>query len=93
MDGIVQYFKAVNGLSKFPTTVCNAPWVSAVIESDGSLMPCFFHKPYGNVRDADFMETINSPRAIRFRKKLNVNKDPICRKCVCSLKVGFLQMN
>ena len=93
MRKIVEYYKAVNGLSEFPSTVCNAPWVSAVIESDGSVMPCFFHKPYGNIYDGDFMEIINSPDAIDFRKKLNVHKDPICRKCVCSLKLGLTQMN
>ncbi|MBA4056924.1 MAG: radical SAM protein [Marivirga sp.] len=93
MRKIVQYYKAVNGLAEYPETVCNAPWVSAVIESDGSVMPCFFHKPYGNIYDGDFREIINSDKAIAFRKNLNVKKDPICKKCVCSLKLAVRQMN
>lgn len=93
MRKIVQYYKAVNGLSEYPGTVCNAPWVSAVIESDGRVMPCFFHKPYGNIYEGDFLEIINSNEAIDFRRKLNVREDPICKKCVCSLKLGVTQMN
>lgn len=88
MRKIVQYYKAVNGLGEYPETICNAPWVSAVIESDGSVMPCFFHKPYGNIYSGDFKEIINSDKAIAFRKKLDVNTDLICKKCVCSLKLG-----
>lgn len=93
MRKIVQYYKAVNGLGEYPGTVCNAPWVSAVIESDGSVMPCFFHKPYGNIYKDDLLQIINSPQAIDFRKKLKVNEDSICKKCVCSLKLGVRQMN
>lgn len=93
MRKIVQYYKAVNRIGDFPETVCNAPWVSAVIESDGRVMPCFFHEPYGNIYDHDFLEIINSPVAIAFRKNLDVNRDQVCRKCVCSLKLGVRQMN
>ncbi len=89
MRRIVQYYKAVNGLAEFPGTVCNAPWVSAVIESDGRVMPCFFHRPYGNIYDGDFLGIINSEEAIEFRRKLSVREDPVCRKCVCSLKLGI----
>lgn len=87
MNRIVQYYKAVNDLGDYPPTVCNAPWVSAVIESDGSVAPCFFHKPYGNINEKGFEEIVNSPEAISFRRGLNVRKDPVCEKCVCSLKL------
>ena len=93
MRRILQYYKAVNGIGEYPRTVCNAPWVSAVIESDGRVMPCFFHKPYGNIYERDFMEIINSPEAVSFRKNLYMDTDPICKKCVCSLKLGITQMN
>ena len=92
MKKIVAYYKAINGLSQFPGAVCNAPWVSAVIESDGRVMPCFFHQPYGNINGNDFSDLINSDDAIEFRKNLNVDTDPICRKCVCSLKLGRMEM-
>jgi MoaA/NifB/PqqE/SkfB family radical SAM enzyme len=90
---IAQYYKAVNGLIQYPITICNAPWVSAVIESNGDVMPCFFHKAYGNIYDHDFMDIINSQDAISFRKKLNIKENTICKKCVCSLKLGLTQMN
>ena len=90
---LVQYYKALNGIGDYPETICNAPWVSAVIESDGSVMPCFFHKPYGNVYNHDLLQVINSTEAIDFRKKLNVKDNPICKKCVCSLQVGLTQLN
>ena len=90
---IVQYYKALNGLGNYPVPVCNAPWVSAVIESNGDVMPCFFHKPYGNIHDGEFYSIINSGKAIAFRKNLDMGTDPVCKKCVCSLKLGITQMN
>jgi MoaA/NifB/PqqE/SkfB family radical SAM enzyme len=90
---IVQYYKAINGADVYPEVICNAPWVSAVIESNGNVMPCFFHKPYGNIYENDFREIINSQEAIQFRKKLNIKTDSICKKCVCSLKLGTMEMN
>lgn len=93
MRKIVQYYKALNGNAVFPGTVCNAPWVSAVIESDGSVMPCFFHKPYGNIYEDSFADIINSDNAVTFRKNLDVKHDPVCQKCVCSLKIGLRQFN
>jgi Fe-coproporphyrin III synthase len=93
MRKIVQYYKAVNGEGDFPAAVCNAPWVSAVIESDGSVMPCFFHKPYGNIYENNLLEILNSPRAIAFRKTLDMERDETCKKCVCSLKLGITKLN
>ncbi len=89
---IVQYYDAVNNHGSYPVPVCNAPWVSAVVESDGAVAPCFFHKPYGNINDRSFSELINSPEAIAFRKNLNMATDDICRKCVCSLRLRPTQM-
>lgn len=93
MRKLVQYYKAINGSGEFPTAVCNAPWVSAVIESDGNMMPCFFHKPYGNIYDQNFLSILNSKEAIDFRRTLDMSKDEHCKKCVCSLKLGLTDMN
>jgi Fe-coproporphyrin III synthase len=92
MVKLVQYYKAVNKNSDYPEVVCNAPWVSAVIESDGRVLPCFFHKPYGNIYEKDFLEIINSKVARNFRKNLDMGEDEICKKCVCSLKLRPQQM-
>ncbi|MCI0618243.1 SPASM domain-containing protein [bacterium] len=85
MMELLHYYQGLLGLRSFPLRRCNAPWVSAVIESDGEVRPCFFHKSYGNIYDVEFEEVINSQKAISFRKNLKVNKDVICERCVCSL--------
>jgi MoaA/NifB/PqqE/SkfB family radical SAM enzyme len=64
---------------------CNAPWVSAVLEVDGSVRPCFFHQKIGNVKGRTLQQVINGPDARSFRTSLNVSENPICRRCVCSL--------
>lgn len=93
MRNIVQHYKATNGLGEYAGTHCNAPWVSAVVESDGNVLPCFFHNAYGNIYQQDFLKIINSKEAITFRKNLNTSTDPICKKCVCSLHIGVNEMN
>ena len=89
--GLVQYYRALHGVGIFPSKVCNAPWVSAVIESTGEVLPCFFHKSYGNINVRSFSEIINSAEAISFRKSLDVQTNPTCQRCVCSLHVGITQ--
>lgn len=89
---IVEYYKAINGMADFPRAVCNAPWVSAVIESDGSVLPCFFHKPYGNIYEKNFQQIINSKQALDFRRNLDMRSDETCKKCVCSIKLRPYQM-
>jgi len=64
---------------------CNAPWVSAVVEVDGSVRPCFFHLPIGNITSASLEEVVNSDAARRFRETLDIETSPTCQRCVCSL--------
>lgn len=64
---------------------CNAPWVSAVLEADGTVRPCFFHRPMGNLRNGSLDDILNSAPAQEFRRHLDVPNDPICQRCVCSL--------
>lgn len=91
MMAISQHYKATIGEEVFPQKRCNAPWTSSVIEPNGNVLPCFFHKPYGNINDGNFREIINSKKAIEFRRNLDVAKDPICKKCVCTLNIGLTQ--
>jgi MoaA/NifB/PqqE/SkfB family radical SAM enzyme len=65
--------------------VCNAPWVSAVIEVDGSVRPCFFHPVVGNISSSTLEEVVNGETARMFRHSLSVSENPTCRRCVCSL--------
>lgn len=82
---IIQYYEALCGLRPSPPVRCNAPWVSAVVESNGDLRPCFFHRKLGNIYEDDLMQIINSPKSVQFRKNLDVATNPVCQKCVCSL--------
>lgn len=88
---LVQYYQALNGEAVLPPIRCNAPWVSAVIEADGAVRPCFFHKTLGNIDEQPLAEILNSPRAVSFRRDLDMNADPTCRKCVCTLHLSPTQ--
>lgn len=87
---IYHYYAAFYGMIPFPFKKCNAPWVSTVIEADGSVRPCFFHETIGNIRDSSLGEILNSPEAMNFRKTLNMTSNDICTKCVCSLNLSPL---
>jgi MoaA/NifB/PqqE/SkfB family radical SAM enzyme len=90
MLALAQYYKAMLGNASFPEKKCNAPWVSAVVESDGEVRPCFFHASYGNLFNATFDAIVNSETAKAFRRTLDLKTDPICQRCVCSLHRGVL---
>jgi MoaA/NifB/PqqE/SkfB family radical SAM enzyme len=82
---IVEYFRALESRSEPESPLCNAPWVSAVLDYDGAVRPCFFHPPIGNVNDSSLREALNSESALAFRGDLDIASNPICRRCVCSL--------
>lgn len=81
-----QYYSALNGIGDFHPNQCNAPWVSSVIEADGTVRPCFFQPALGNIHQAESLEAIlNSEQAILWRRGLDPQRNDICRKCVCTL--------
>ncbi len=82
---IVLHFRAQLGQLAPVAPRCNAPWVSAVVEADGTVRPCFFHRPLGNIYDKPFLEILNSKDAVQFRAQLDIPTHPICQRCVCSL--------
>jgi Fe-coproporphyrin III synthase len=84
---IVEHFRAHRGIGNHRAPMCNAPWVSAVIEHDGSVRPCFFHRPIGNAHVEDLETVLNSPSAIGFRASLDMDHNPTCQRCVCSLNL------
>ena len=65
--------------------ICNAPWVSAVLEVDGTLRPCFFHPRVSSTEHLTLEQAVNSQAARSFRAGLDVATNPICQRCVCSL--------
>ncbi len=85
---LLGHFAALAGGGERAPITCNAPWVSAVVEADGTVRPCFFHAPYGNLREAGSLGALlNSAEARAFRAGLDVAADPICRRCVCNLNL------
>jgi MoaA/NifB/PqqE/SkfB family radical SAM enzyme len=83
---IAQHFRAHLGLAAPCAPRCNAPWVSAVVETDGLVRPCFFHAPIGRIGEGkSLLQIINGPEAVHFRTNLDVATDPVCARCVCSL--------
>jgi MoaA/NifB/PqqE/SkfB family radical SAM enzyme len=83
---LYDYFAAMHGQGELAVNRCNAPWVSAVVESDGTVRPCFFQPPLGNLRrEGSLAAILNSPAALAWRRGLDVAADPICRRCVCTL--------
>jgi MoaA/NifB/PqqE/SkfB family radical SAM enzyme len=83
-----KYYAAQLGLGAFPSVACNAPWVSAVIEADGGVRPCYFHPAVGNVREKPLRQILSHEMRM-FRTGLDVAENAVCAKCVCTLKVGM----
>ena len=83
-----QYYAALLGAGDFHPNACNAPWVSTVIEADGTVRPCFFQPALGNLHQAPNLQAIlNSPQSRAWRQGLDPHRDAICRKCVCTLEL------
>ena len=85
LQRIVLHYLAHLDLCKPVAPLCNAPWVSAVVEANGTVRPCFFHRPIGSIKDRSLFQILNGPAAVKFRSELDVASNPICRQCVCSL--------
>jgi len=84
---IALHYRAHLGLAAPEAPRCNAPWVSAVVEADGAVRPCFFHQPIGSAAEG-LRSALNSPEAVAFRSRLDVSTNEVCRRCVCSLNWG-----
>lgn len=86
------HFNAELGHAPHPPLTCNAPWVSAVVESDGRVRPCFFHEPVGTWLPGrvPLLDAYHGPEASTFRDRLRVAEHPLCRRCVCNLNLAPL---
>ena len=83
---IARHFRVfLMDLSSLRPCAATLPRISAVLEANGSVRPCFFHAPIGNARQQSLTEILNGPAAIGFRSALRVAENPVCRRCVCSL--------
>jgi Fe-coproporphyrin III synthase len=82
---IARRFREHLGQLSPQSPICNAPWVSAVVEIDGSVRPCFFHHTVGNITTSTLEEVLNGEAAQEFRQSLDIETNPTCQRCVCSL--------
>jgi MoaA/NifB/PqqE/SkfB family radical SAM enzyme len=83
---IALHFRAHLGLDQNIAPRCNAPWVSTVVESNGDVRPCFFHKPYGKLDGGRTLaDIVGGPEARAFREHLDMTTNQTCQRCVCSL--------
>ena len=85
---LVRYYAAHLGLGPFPPVACNAPWMSVYIGADGTVRPCFFHDPVGNIRQRPLREIMTDAMPA-FRRALTVADDATCQRCVCNIKTGL----
>lgn len=87
LNKIFLYYCAIHQLCDLPYKKCNAPWVSAVIEADGTVKPCFFHSSIGNIKTNSLLEILNGEKGMEFRKNLDMNTNETCKRCVCYLNL------
>lgn len=82
---LYDYFSAVNGLQPFQGPLCNAPHVSAVIEVDGRIRPCFFLPSGAKVGKIPLAQALNQPKMLDLRRAFDQDKLQECKRCVCPL--------
>lgn len=66
---------------------CYRPWISAVVLSNNSVVPCCFDMQgeynFGNMLNLDFGQIWNNKKYIGFRKQIlnDINQIPLCKQC------------
>lgn len=83
-----QYYAALAGYGPFPQAACNAPQVSVVVEANGTVRPCFFHRPIGSIRERSLSELVRE-HLPAFRREWRAGANPICERCVCAIKTTW----
>jgi len=83
MQQLQQYFAALLDLGQFPFVRCNAPRFSTVIETDGSLKPCFFLPVSGTLNGTSVLSALNAPEAVELRRQQRLGERAECERCVC----------
>ena len=81
---LARHLRASGAAAPFEAPECDAPWWSSVVEADGSVRPCFFHAPVGDVREG----LLGLRAGDRYQKALAAIRRPndTCARCVCPKK-------
>lgn len=87
-----EYFAALLGLGEFPMVRCNAPRWSTVIETDGSLKPCYFLPNSGRLNGGSILNLLNDSTAIDLRHQQRIGQREECGRCVCSAYKGAREL-
>jgi hypothetical protein len=88
LRNLYNFFAATYDKSDFQPPRCNAPHISAVVNVDGSLQPCYFLPKWGNLHHQPLEATLNLPEAIALRRAYREGKRRECDRCVCPLYRG-----
>ncbi|NVO09720.1 MAG: radical SAM protein [Bacteroidales bacterium] len=87
---ILNYYKAIINQGEFSQIECNCPWVSAVINFDLDVLPCFFQASMGSLNsEPNLSKIINSNNAVSWREYFSVQENTICQRCVCPMTFPF----
>lgn len=86
------YFGAVVGQGEYPHVRCNAPHISAVVEVDGTLRPCYFLPAMGRLNNLPLRSAVNAPEALDLRRAYRQGERGECQTCVCPLHKGARAM-
>lgn len=83
---LLEYFLAMlTGDTRYKP-VCNAPFVSASVDSRGNVAPCFFMtQTYGNVRNTSLNELLHSDTLVQIQRDFRAKAIEACGNCVCPL--------
>jgi MoaA/NifB/PqqE/SkfB family radical SAM enzyme len=70
------------------TRRCLDPWFLALIQADGTVKPCCWHAPVGNLRDAPLTTIANGDPAVALRRQLAAGD--LCESCrTCPARPGI----
>ena len=86
------YFAALLGMQPFPPVRCNAPTFSVVIETDGSVRPCFFLPASGRLGGGSISEALNAPGMRSLRRQQRQGRREECSRCVCPAYRGAREL-
>ncbi len=85
---LYDYFAAPHKKATFQPPRCNAPHISAVVNVDGKLQPCYFLPAGGDLKQHDLETVINAPEMVVLRKAYRDGERSECTRCVCPLYRG-----
>ena len=83
---LARHLRASRGERAFERPPCDAPWWSSVVDADGSLRPCFFHAPVGDVRAG--LSALRQGDGYRHALAAIRADNETCDRCVCAKRRG-----